>query len=391
MVIDLAFFYNLSGILMCVCALLMFAIPKQEGEEGVNFNVARYYLAVMFMLSGLSMFVARFDRGMLRENFEILNPLMLLFFFLIAHGFLWSFFVLYASRYARRQLFNRILLPVIALFSIYTGVYFFVGDEPVFTGRQFLVRFPGEPMLMFRCVLFAAVVVSVFYCICLCHRAKREYQNLISGYFSETDFSRSIWLSNLLASAEALAVWILLTYFYTTPILEVFVGILMVAVFTFYVKEFYEYHRRYERFRPVLLLSMPDNMAVKVAGADNNTDMKTEDEYRRCAILLAEWKNRADKPYTKPGLTISDVAKDLHIPRYRISNYVNRDQGNFCSWVNDLRINEAARLLCDEPALSISDVAERTGFCDLPAFSRAFKKAWHVSPREYRNKTLYKA
>lgn len=386
MVGDLVLFYNLSGIAMCVLSVFMFVIRRQEEEDGVRFNVAKYYLATMFMLSGLSMFVAQFDRGLHQDHFEILNPLMLLFFFLITQGFLWSFFILYASRFALRQIFNRFLLPVFLFFVVYTLTYFFVGDEPVYSVKEFLARLPHEPMLMFRCLILVAMVISVLYSIRLCHLAKAEYHNLISGYFSETDFSRSVWLANLLASGEALAGWIFLTYFYTTPVLEVVVGTSMVGLFAFYVKEFYEYKKRYERFRPVLLLSVAGNAIGEVSIKEGTNEPDEEDP--RCALLLANWKNRADKPYTRQSLTINDVVKDLKIPRYLISSYVNRNGSNFCSWINDLRIHEASRLLCDEPILSISDVAERTGFCDLPAFSRAFKKVHHISPREYRNKML---
>lgn len=383
MMINLVIFYNLSGIAMCILSLLMFAVRKQEGEEGIRFNAAKYYLAVMFMLSGLSMFVAQFDRGLHQEHFEILNALMLLFFFLICQGFLLSFLILYASRYARKKIYNRIFLPVILLFLVYTTAYFFVGDKPVYSAREFMTRLPHEPLLMLRCVLLIAVISSVSWSIRLCHRAKREYHDLISNYFSETDFSRSIWLSNLLASGEALAFWILLTYFYTTTILELVVGIQMVVVFAFYVKEFYEYRKRYEHFRPALLLSVQENTESKIK---DNTNTRLEEEDQGCAVLLSGWKARVDKPFTKQGLTISDVAKDLGIPKYRISNYVNRDKKNFCTWINNLRIGEATRLLREDTTLSISDIAEQTGFCDLPSFSRVFKKVNHMSPSEYRNK-----
>lgn len=383
--INLVLFYNLSGIVMCILSLLMFAIRRQGGEDGVRFNAAKYFLGIMFMLTGLSMFVAQFNRGVKPTDFEILNPLMLLFFFLIVQGFLWAFFILYASRYASRKVFNKFLLPVLLLFAIYTIAYFFVGDDPVYSAMEFFRRLPDEPMLMLRCVILFALIISVLYSIRLCHLAKREYNSLIKGYFSETDFSRSIWLANLLSTAEALGIWILLTYFYTTPILEFVVGVLIVALFAFYVKEFYEYRKRYELFQPVLLMSTEQEVAIEVIVEKDIVNTSLEEEDRKCAVLLSHWEMRTDKPFTRPGLTISDVAKELSIPRYRISNFVNRDKGNFCSWITGLRIHEAARLLCEEDTLSISDIARQTGFCDLPAFSRAFKKVCHLSPREYRN------
>lgn len=372
---------------MCVLSMLMYAIRKQEGEDGHRFNIARYYLAVMFMLTGLSMFVAQFNRGMYQDHFEILNPLMLLFFFLITQGFLWSFFILYASRHGLRQIFNRVVVPVFVLFAGYTLAYCFADDEPIFSMQDFLFRLPNEPMLMARCVILFIMSGSILYCIRLCHVAKTEYHELISGYFSETDFSRSIWLANLLVSGEAVAGWVFMTYFYTTPVLEVIIGILMTLLFAFYVKEFYEYRKRYEYFRPVLLFAQAEGGVIQQP-LQKKKSIKSNEEEDKCAVLLNNWKTRADKPFAQKGLTIGDVSRDLAVPAYLISACINRNENNFCSWINELRINEATGLLCREHTLSISEIAERSGFCDLPAFSRAFKKIHHLSPREYRNNQM---
>lgn len=366
----------------------MFAIRRQEGEDGIRFNRAKSYLGIIFLLTGISMFTAQLESHIDSGSFEKLNPLMLLFFFLTAQGFLLSFMVLYASRHAYLQTFRRTVLPVLILFAIYTLIYLFTGDVQVYSAHDFFAKLPEAPLLMLRSVILLSMLASILYCIYLCHRAKETYNRLIRNYFSETDFARSIWLSNLLACAEALSLWVLLAYFYTTPMLEVISGTMIVAVFSFYVKAFYDYSGRYEKFRPALLLSRQDNTPIPDTGTDTEkiTDgEKPNDEDKRCAFLLDEWKKRPDKPFTTPGVTIADVAKDLSLPRYRISNYINREQKNFCSWINELRIGEAVRLLEEKNGLSISEIAEHTGFCDLPAFSRAFRKIKEISPSRFRN------
>lgn len=377
----LVLFYNISGIAMCVLAVLMFSVRYKGEKDEFRFNYVKRYLGVMFLLAGISMFVAKFDKGLTAGEFEVINILMLLFFFLICQGFLLSFLVLYASKYATRQTFNRIIFPILILFFVYGITYIYVGDQPVYSLTEFVDKLPFQPMLIMRCVIAIAVVVSVLYSVRLCHLARREYNVMILGYFSETDFARSIWLSNLLWLGETLAVWILLTYFYTTIVLEIVIGVMMIIVFAFYLKEFYVYGKRYERFRPALLSQ--ESVAIEIT--EIKEGIKQDVENHRYVAMLENWKSRDDKPFTKKGLTIGDLSKDLSIPKYRISNYVNADNTNFCSWINDLRIEEAARMLKEEPSLSISEIADRTGFCDLPAFSRAFKKTKGISPSEYRN------
>lgn len=383
--IDLRSFYDYSGIMMCIFSLLMLAIRRQEGEDGRKFNAAKLYLAVMFAMSGLSMFLAQLESRIDDGDFEKLNALMLLLFFLISWGFIFSFLVLYASRYAGKKTLNKAVLPVFILFSVYTFSYIAMGDVKVYSAEEFMSSLPGEPLLMLRCIILVCVVLSVLYGVKLCLVAKREYNKLICSYFSETDFSRSVWLSNLFSAGLALSFWVFFTYFYTNTVLEVVVGIFMVTVFGFYVKAFYDYSERYELFRPALLMSRQGALVIGVLDDNRDQAEKQSDEDELCASLLNGWCRRGDKPFTKPGLTINDVAHELNIPRYRISNHINRGQKNFCSWVNLLRIEEASRMLAEEDGLTISEIAVRTGFCDLPAFSRAFKKEKNISPSEFRN------
>lgn len=437
--INLTLFYNIFGILISILSITMFLLPSQTEERA--FNLSKRNLAIGILLTGISMFVAQFEEQLEKQQFEKLNALMLLFFFLIGQGIMFSILVLYSSRYADKQHLKRALLPVLPWFALYTLIYFFTGDIRVHSFREFFLLIPQEPLLILRCVILTSMFISIIYTLNLCHKAKSEYNTLILSYFSETGFSRSIWLSNLLGYAEALSLWVFLTYFYTTPILEVIVGILITIFFTLYVKEFHYYSKRYPLLQPAILLEelnktctlqtqvspmlqsdatstalkteyfeVENSTIIEVAkietyestSEDSNyaNDNKQQDEkailsaddneafYGICANLLNTWVERSDKPYMKPGLTIGDVASEIDIPKYRLSNYINRKQVNFNTWIKELRIEEASRLLIASPEISASAIAKKCGFCDLPAFSHAFKKIKGVSPTEYRSINL---
>lgn len=53
-----------------------------------------------------------------------------------------------------------------------------------------------------------------------------------------------------------------------------------------------------------------------------------------------------------------------------------------------LRINEAKRLLIEDPSMKISDVAEACGFASIFYFSAAFKRELGVSPRAFRKSQI---
>ena len=398
--IDLILFYNISGVLICILSVIMFSIPAQTDGEGKPFNLSKNGLAILFLLTGVSMFTAQFEEQLPHQQFEKLNALMLLFFFLIGQGILFSILTLYVSRYADKKYLRRALWPVLPWCGLYTLIYFFTGDVRIYSFDEFFRRLPYEPLLILRCVILLSITISIIYSIRLCHRAKSEYHQLILNYFSETDFSRSVWLANLLGCGEALAVWVVLTYFYTNPIIEVIVGILIIIIFSFYAKEFHYYSRRYGSIRPAILLSDNNNPAADVPSQENNSvvpvsasEVETTNEIQQvedklCAQLLETWVKREDKPFVKQGLTIGDVANEIGIPKYRLSYYINHEQENFNAWIKGLRIEEASRLLLEQPQISVSTIADRIGFCDLPAFSRAFKKVKGVTPTEFKNRKL---
>lgn len=54
-------------------------------------------------------------------------------------------------------------------------------------------------------------------------------------------------------------------------------------------------------------------------------------------------------------------------------------------FINAIRIREAQKLLIEKPELTMSEVAYKVGFNDPNYFSRTFKKAFNISPTDFRN------
>lgn len=93
-----------------------------------------------------------------------------------------------------------------------------------------------------------------------------------------------------------------------------------------------------------------------------------------------------EKLFTDPNLKISDLALRLNTNRCYISRAINVDMNtDFCSWVNNYRVDYAKRLMNDtDRELSIETVAEMSGFSNLTNFYRVFKKHTDVTPGHYR-------
>ena len=84
-------------------------------------------------------------------------------------------------------------------------------------------------------------------------------------------------------------------------------------------------------------------------------------------------------------LSLQDVADHCYVSQWHLSKLLNKHLNqSFYDLLNTVRIRQAKGLMAD-PALRISEVAERTGYADTAHFSRVFKKLEGVSAGEWRN------
>ena len=58
---------------------------------------------------------------------------------------------------------------------------------------------------------------------------------------------------------------------------------------------------------------------------------------------------------------------------------------SFSEYVLSVRMREAKRLMEEDPAIKIKEVAELVGYESVYTFSRAYKQYYHVSPKQDRD------
>jgi AraC-like DNA-binding protein len=87
--------------------------------------------------------------------------------------------------------------------------------------------------------------------------------------------------------------------------------------------------------------------------------------------------------FTDPDLSLKQVAKSTGENARNISDSISEQFGcNFKTYINQIRINEAKRLL-KESGLSISEIAYKVGFNSPSSFNRVFKSMVEKSPSEF--------
>ncbi|MEM1366186.1 MAG: AraC family transcriptional regulator [Pseudomonadota bacterium] len=119
--------------------------------------------------------------------------------------------------------------------------------------------------------------------------------------------------------------------------------------------------------------SAPEKSVVDTAGEANQIVEAAEQ-------LLLE-----TQLYLDTDLTVERLAKRLRVPVRTLSSAVNQREGiNVPQWVNGFRLCHAAGLLLSDTA-SVASVMEKSGFLTRSNFYREFKRAYEVSPAEYRS------
>lgn len=98
---------------------------------------------------------------------------------------------------------------------------------------------------------------------------------------------------------------------------------------------------------------------------------------------LDEWMEK-EKPYLKKDFRLIDLMQVLPTNRTYLSQFIMAEYGcNFYQFVAKYRVEEAKRLMRENPGLKIQDIAERSGFSSPVVFSRTFVRETGISPSEW--------
>ena len=101
---------------------------------------------------------------------------------------------------------------------------------------------------------------------------------------------------------------------------------------------------------------------------------------------LEKWLE-SEKPYCNPDFQLTDLRQVLPLNRSYLSRFINSEYGcSFYQWVNRLRIEEAKRLMREQPELKIQGIADRCGFSSRSVFSQVFTRETGVSPSKWMEK-----
>lgn len=128
-----------------------------------------------------------------------------------------------------------------------------------------------------------------------------------------------------------------------------------------------------------------EHSASNLMEIDTITDEKHEvDHYPIHLKDLIVNKMEEEQVYLQPNLKISDLAALLGTNRNYLYNAINVGMGiSFSEFVNRYRVDHAQRLLMENPAAKIEEIATQSGFSSEVTFYRNFKAVTGTTPYKW--------
>lgn len=117
---------------------------------------------------------------------------------------------------------------------------------------------------------------------------------------------------------------------------------------------------------------------------DDIQELQVDKRSSKQSDLIRQINQKINQSYTDPSLGLNQIADELNLsPIYVSRLYKQQTMTAIVDVIMDVRMQEVCRLL-KESDLSVSDIAEMTGFTSSSYLHRMFKRNFSITPMEYR-------
>ena len=114
---------------------------------------------------------------------------------------------------------------------------------------------------------------------------------------------------------------------------------------------------------------------------ENNNNTISDDNLLRVEHAVEKWM--ATGGHLRSGLKLPNAAEEMQIPRYLLSMWLKQMGTHYSEWLNDLRIDEAKRIIKEYPDWSNEAIAQHCGFSDRCYFQKKFKENTGMTPAQF--------
>lgn len=367
---SITLYVNTILIISClVFAIVFFAFPLPHNSKGLkSYKVSLRTLGAAYFLFA---FLVLISEAINEPEVDLLSVINLNISSLQAILFTMALVILLNPAKVTRKYLLKHVSPIIAFDLVYTLVAFRWGN-PEIGNLDALMKISLTPPVVVRECFWLFFVIQLGYLTAMFIREVKNYDKALDNYFSDGYKIHVRWVSICYYSALSLGIFGVFMMCLFSFEWEIVFTLCCIIYYVGFGVCYIQYPRTFIKIEPVITSPVIDSSEVHLK--INNRFSWTE----------LKGKVLKEKYYTRTGVNIEDMAQFLKVGRTTLSGFINKEEGvNFNSWIRRLRIDEAIRLLHENPEYSLSQISEMVGYSEPSNFSRQFKIETGVSPSEW--------
>jgi len=359
-IIALGAVLTLSGLMF-----LFVHIPAGEGLD--NYRQARRAMAAAYLFFA----VVNFIELALQDTDGSIN-IMVIKMVTISVAFSQAFLFTYTclrllnASSASQNLFGIELTPVVVIVAA-VFLVFGIFDEPVLNIAVY--------------VFMAVYIGALVYYTWRFTKTYRRFSLRMDNYFSTDEAARLRWVAIAFYMALGVGIWALVATWFTSTLFAILFDLFSIWFYAQFGIRLINYLWQFELLHPAI--ESPDIEDDTTDDAEDETVLMSDDVmYKTIERRIDRWL--AEKKFTEQGLTIDVIAGELGTNRNYLSRHINTHKNKtFRKWINELRIEEAKRLMTSCPTKALDDIAFETGFVDRSNFFRQFAQYTGTTPKAW--------
>ncbi len=245
----------------------------------------------------------------------------------------------------------------------------------------------GQPLLSDTPqIRMAEIAGSIIYALTqgyyswLSQRELRRMRNAVASYYDREMHGILNWMERSVWLMTSIVILVPLMIFASTRLLGIF-GLLTFAALFYLVICFLCYMVSSDQ-QLVEIAEAPDNSQPNPDGFASDSNGSAMPDFSCVVTAVDEWT--ASGGHLRQELNIQMVANEMHVPRAQLSAWLKTTEWEvFATWITDLRIEEAKKMLKEHPNWSNDYVAKHCGFSSRTYFQKKFKEMVGIPPGEY--------
>jgi AraC-like DNA-binding protein len=275
---------------------------------------------------------------------------------------------------------RRILLlmsPVILLIPVHIISYLIDSGFTV-SMNTYVSYFNTETAYVIYRIMDACEILESLVCIYFLITETRKYRHQLVNVFSDKEVINGRKLAYLVYGFLGYFLLLLLGSLIYNEVYRVVFFCFIVAIFLAGVIVLFNIQDMYSR---VMLV---EDYMQKPEEKEKAQSLEDQNARLRINQKVIDWESKTDKPYLKENLTLVDVALEMGIQPYELSQYLSETcKMSFNQWIGIHRMDEAVRLMSEHKEMTMAEVALASGFRNEKSMTKMFRSVSGKSPSEF--------